>query len=109
MQTINNHNADLRPVFQFATDATGNITHWDVVVATASFGPRHIDTFNTPDISDDDRASIAGTRTSAGNIDSPGVWSVNASVPDAGSTLSLMTLTLMALGLVARRFQRAAG
>ena len=29
--------------------------------------------------------------------------------PDAGSTLSLMTLTLMALGLVARRFQRAAG
>ena len=30
-------------------------------------------------------------------------------VPDAGSTLSLMTLTLMALGLVARRFsgQRA--
>jgi hypothetical protein len=31
-----------------------------------------------------------------------------AGVPDAGSTLSLMTLTLMALGLVARRFQRAA-
>ena len=28
--------------------------------------------------------------------------------PDAGSTLSLMTLTLMALGLVARRFKRAA-
>ena len=43
------------------------------------------------------------------NNDSPGVWSVNASVPDAGSTLSMMTLTLMALGLVARRFQRAAG
>ena len=29
-------------------------------------------------------------------------------VPDTGSTLSLMTLTLMALGLVARRSQRAA-
>ena len=43
------------------------------------------------------------------NLDTPGVWSVRASVPDAGSTLSLMTLTLMALGLVARQFKRAAG
>ena len=38
-------------------------------------------------------------------------WGVEQGIatPDAGSTLSLMTLTLMALGLVARRFQRAAG
>jgi hypothetical protein len=46
---------------------------------------------------------------SAYNIGTPGVWSQGIATPDAGSTLSLMTLTLMALGLVARRFQRAAG
>jgi hypothetical protein len=39
----------------------------------------------------------------------PGHWEVVGAVPDTGSTLSLMTLTLMALGLVARRFKRAAG
>jgi hypothetical protein len=43
------------------------------------------------------------------NFDAPGGWTTVAGVPDAGSTLSLMTLTLVALGLVARRFQRAAG
>ena len=41
--------------------------------------------------------------------DDPGAWSIAGTVPNAGSTLSLMTLTLMALGLVSRRFQRAAG
>ena len=40
------------------------------------------------------------------NLQSPGGWRV---VADTGSTLLLMTLTLMALGLVARRFQRPAG
>ena len=52
---------------------------------------------------------IPGPRRSFGdNFDTPGVWTPCTPVPDAGSTLSLMTLTLMALGLVARRFQRAA-
>ena len=41
------------------------------------------------------------------NYDQPGVWRAGH-VADTGSTLSLMTLTLMALGLVARRFKRAA-
>ena len=40
------------------------------------------------------------------NLQSPGGWRV---VADTGSTLLLRTLTLMALGLVARRFKRAAG
>ena len=40
---------------------------------------------------------------------SVGTWTIAGQVPETGSTLSLMTLTLMALGLVARRFQRAAG
>jgi len=43
------------------------------------------------------------------NFGRPGTWSTVATVADTGPTLSLMTLTLMALGLVARRFQRAAG
>jgi hypothetical protein len=38
----------------------------------------------------------------------PGVWQTVSAVADTGSTLTLMTLTLMALGLVARPFQRAA-
>ena len=44
------------------------------------------------------------------NFRRPGVWTRLPLPPvsDAGSTLSLMTLTLMALGLVARRFQRGA-
>ena len=45
--------------------------------------------------------------TSGGNFGfirfSPGEWTVRVS--DTGSILSLMTLTLVALGLVARRFQ----
>ena len=45
VQTINNHNADpLDVVFQFATDATSIITHWEVVVAVDDFP--NIETFN---------------------------------------------------------------
>jgi hypothetical protein len=107
VQTINNHNATAPDVvFQFATDATSTITHWHVGVAIGDFP--NIDTFNLlPDIIGDD--AVDENLDGGGNSDSPGVWSVNASVPDAGSTLSLMTLTLMALALVARRSQRAAG
>ena len=109
VQTINNHNATPPDVvFQFATDATSTITHWDVIVAILDF-PK-IGTENDPttpfgiaDFGEDENLDQGF------NSDSPGVWSVNASVPDAGSTLSLMTLTLMALGVAARRFQRAAG
>jgi len=43
------------------------------------------------------------------NRDMPGGWVNVTAVADRGSTLSLITLTLMALGLVARRFQRATG
>jgi hypothetical protein len=44
---------------------------------------------------------------SAGN---PGAWLTSGGrVPDKGSTLSLMTLTLSALGLAARRLQRGSG
>ena len=106
VQTISNHNA-IGVVFQFATDATSIITHWHVGVALDDFP--NIDTFNDPTIQQIEDDAVDENLDVASNNDSPGVWSVNASVPDGGSTLSLMTLTLLALGLLARRFQRAAG
>jgi hypothetical protein len=93
--------------FVFSTDASGFITNWHVDVLTifGSFGV--IDTVN----------STAGSISDAGvfglsngfNMHRPGEWTVRPVVSDTGSTLSLLTLTLMALGLVTRRFQRAAG
>jgi hypothetical protein len=106
VQTISNHNA-ITAEFQFVTDATSIITQWHVGVALDDFP--NIDTFNLPTIQVIEDDAVDENIDVGANNDSPGVWSVNASVPDAGSTLSLMTLTLMALGLVARRFQRAAG
>ena len=110
VQTISNHDANF-VIFQFATDATAEITEWEVFVETSvgfAIGTFHQSTNPPPEPQTGD---VAGRNTGefAFNNDSPGVWSVHASVPDAGSTISLMTLTLMALGLVARRFQRAAG
>jgi len=108
VQTINNHNTDpIDTVFQFVTDATSTITHWEVAVGSGDFP--NIRSFNgLPTIEFVGDSAVDENVNFAGNSDSPGVWSVNASVPDAGSTLSLMTLTLMAFGLLARRLQRAA-
>jgi hypothetical protein len=53
-------------------------------------------------------SGASGFGTFGANRGTPGIWSIIGRVPDTGSTLSLMTLTLMALGLVARRFQRPA-
>ena len=107
VQTISNHNATF-VIFQFATDATADITDWEVVVKAGEFPA--IGTFHNAPLPQPATSDIAGHAPGvfATNSDNPGEWSVHASAPDAGSTLSLMTLTLMALGLVARRFQRAA-
>ena len=87
--------------FRFATNARGEINFWIVDV---NAGRPDIFTFNLFGHGSEDSGS---TREGVGfNLDTPGAWSL-ASVADTGSTLSLMTLTLMALGLVARRFQRA--
>jgi hypothetical protein len=107
VQTITNHTA-FDVLFQFATDATSTITFWNVGANPGDFP--HIFTFNDPTDPFNRRDEGLDVNIDFGaNFASPGVWTVNASVPDGGSTLSLMTLTLMALGLVARRFQRAAG
>ena len=101
VQTLNSTNSHPNPfAFSFATNANGEIIAWAVEV---DGGPSSIFTFN-------DSGDGGHTFDAIGsNRDSPGVWIQGNATPDAGSTLSLMTLTLMALGLVARRFQRAAG
>ena len=113
VQTITNHGPGLLLTsFLFATDASGAISMWGVNVErihNATTGA--IVTNNDPtDIADVGIVIPEGGPFVLGaNVLTPGVWSVSGSVPDSGSTLSLMTLTLVALGLVARRFQRAAG
>jgi len=53
--------------------------------------------------------SQGATETGFGaNFDSPGTWTTVGAVANTGYTLSLMTLTLMALGVAARLFKRAA-
>ena len=104
VQTLNSTNSHPNPIaFSFATNANGEIISWRVEV---DGGGSSIFTIN------DVLGAGDGGHTSeaiGSNRDSPGVWSQGIATPDTGSTLSLTTLTLMALGLVARRFQRAAG
>ena len=107
VQTISDLTPSFFAVFQFATDATGAISDWEIEVT--DFAGRLILTHSQvfpPNPAEDD--GVDGSGGFGQNFNKPGQWSVGATVPDAGSTLSLMTLTLMALGLVARRFQRAA-
>ena len=106
VQTINSHNANRVFAFEFATDASGTITSW--LIDVRIFPTRGI---LTEDIDidtqlDEGFIAMVGIGQTQGQ---GGQWSLLGTVPDAGSTLSLMMLTLMALGLVARRFQRAAG
>ena len=75
----------------------------DIVGVTFPHGVRQIGTRNTPTGQVDD-GLLSGFGFGR-NTRSPGAWVV----PDAGSTLSLMTVTLIAFGVVARRFKRAAG
>jgi hypothetical protein len=67
-------------------------------------GPSSIFTFSEPGRGDGGHISA----DLGENRDMPGVWSQGIATPDTGSTISLMTLTFMALGLVARQFKRAA-
>jgi hypothetical protein len=96
-------------LLQFTTDGTGAIANWDVDVATLFPHFGEITTFNTNQSRLQQDAALSTVPSGmASNTRAPGGWSLVAfGVPDAGSTLLLLTLTLMALGLVARRFQRA--
>jgi len=110
VQAITAFDAGLQSTFQFATDAAGHITQWFVLASSDSAGRGHeVSTFSLTVEGASDRGVTNSFTNFGRNFSSPGNWSGFVAVPDAGSTLSLMTLTLMALGLVARRFQPAAG
>ena len=105
VQTITNLNSTSFG-FQFETGPTGAITAWQIVLDTANGS---LGTFIIPQLAlAEDFGILFPFRGFGFNTSTPGTWSTRTSVAEAGSTLSLMTLTLMALGLVARRFQRAA-
>jgi hypothetical protein len=97
-QTFTNTDALRAITFEFATDSNGLILSWIVNVQGGTDGdPRFITTTPAVDI------GFQILDDGFGEIDNdPGGWI-------AEPTLLLMTLTLMALGLVARRFQRVAG
>ena len=105
VQTITNLNPTLTFTdFAFATGPTGEITEWSVFLIASSNVEIATTTAQIPAV---DRAT-SGASGDGANTDAPGIWSTAATTPDTGSTLSLMTLTLMALGVAARRLQRAA-
>ena len=107
VQTLTNTTPFIDTFFNFQTNASGEITVWHVDVNTGP-NPHHffINTSNLPGFVLD---GVGGPGIGSAFINnSAGHWTQASATPDVGSTLSLMTLTLMALGLVARRFQRAA-
>src|SRR5262249_51400306 len=107
VQTLTQLTSEVGTLFEFATGADGQITEWDVTVAEINTLALIITKSNN-DLRDRGQDPIGDFGS---NSNTPGLWTTvgSPSVADTGSTLSLMTLTLMALGLVARRFKRAAG
>ena len=101
VQTITNLNATFSSFF-FQTGPTGAIIGW---VVNGFVPGGHVASLGSAGLGADEGESIDGRGL---NSNQPGTWAMVGVVPDTGSTLSLMTLTLMALGLVARRFQRPA-
>jgi hypothetical protein len=104
VQTITSGNA-VGSAFQFATGPTGAITNWDIEVTSNGFGDNITLRFEDLDSvdgghRDEDPAGFGQV------LDNPGVW-VTA-VPDVGSSLALLSLSLTALGVAARQFKRAA-
>ena len=84
--------------FRFATGPSGNITNW-LVEVTDNLELDGIITVPAADIGINfgDRGENSGH---------PGHW--RSAVPDAGSSLALLSLSLTALGVAARQFKRAA-
>jgi hypothetical protein len=93
-------------LFLFATGPTGQITRWTVSAIMPNGG---INTFNFTDPSAE-VGDFAFTETPPGAAsirDTPGTWVLSA--PDVGSSVTLLSLSLTALGVAARQFKRAAG
>lgn len=104
VQTITDTNAS-DSVFLFGTDPTGMITQWQIQVIDP------LGEISTGRITGGvgDLGFQVGSGAEGSNTGMPGVWTtVSTPVADTGSSLTMMTLTLMALGVAARQFKRAA-
>ena len=108
VQTFTNLNAVFFSSFLFVTGPTGQITGWDITVGSelhSFISTTNIEGFSTIDIGIEVNSQGGSF---AFNQDQPGGWENRTAAADSGSTLSMLTLTLMALGVAARQFKRAA-
>ena len=106
--TLGNGFSDPFPLIKLGTGPTGAINAWNIQLTRLSgVTEGEIDTLNTGD-----HGEFVGIFPedvgNGSNSGLPGTWTLVGGVPDTGSTLSLMTLTLMALSVAARQFKRAA-
>ena len=100
VQTITNLNVSVA-VFAFTTGGAGRIANWTVLVTTDS-GNFISTNFHGEGID-------VGSHGDGFGIGPLGAWTQPAgTVPDAGSSLALLSLSLTALGVAARQFKRAA-
>ena len=113
VQTITDLTATIAQIL-FSTGPTGLIQKWHIDLER-DIGDNHQAVGTVNDlassglIADFAIQQVAGTIVGEGqNMLAPGVWVTRSAVADTGSTLSMLTLTLMALGVAARQFKRAA-
>jgi len=111
VQTITNLTPIFNVNFSVATGSAGQIRFWMMNVGPGphGLGP-YIFSSGTedPDNTSDGGSNDEIHQSHGANFGVPGTWTTVGSVADTGSTLSLMTLTLMALGVAVRRFKWAA-
>src|SRR5215471_5063071 len=100
VQTFTNLSPSVDFSFTFATGPTGAIILWNVHVGTSP-------STTLLTVQDGNNEPLDAVRISfndrGANFSAPGQWTMlsTGTVADTGSTLSLMTLTLMALGVAA--------
>jgi len=108
VQTITKNTATIT-AFYFATGPLAQPTTWDVAALIGPAFPEIITygSYDDPTISiDTARITFTGFASILG---APGSWGVlPPPTPDPGSSLALLSLSLTALGVVARQFKRAA-
>ena len=101
VQTLTKQTPGTITLFSFQTGPTGAITGWLVAINLAVGGSIQTETAPPALVTLDFGADIG---SAFGRVSGdPGTWAMVTGVPDTGSTLTLMTVTLMALGLVARQ------
>jgi hypothetical protein len=95
-------------LYMFATGPFGLPTRWIVTVV----GLQGASINTNSGVTAFDRDNVAVFRPEEGvglNINAPGIWRIaGGAVPDTGSSLTLLSLSITALGVAARRFKRAA-